>query len=95
MTAQLEDRIRTGICIVRRVIDELTQCVLCGAKEISAMVHGSTASVTCHACGAMFDVEHNPPDRPELRARIEVINRRVTSRPGAPMGSARAEMDTE
>jgi hypothetical protein len=53
------------------------RCVLCGAKHISSTTEGRFVTVECHACGAMFQVEYDPPDSPNVRGRIELISRRA------------------
>jgi hypothetical protein len=56
------------------------RCVLCGAKHISSTTEGRIVSVQCHDCDAVFEVEYDPPDSPNVRGRIEIISRRGGSR---------------
>jgi len=35
--------------------------------------HDRIVTVACRSCGAVFRVEFDPPDEPDLRGRIELI----------------------
>jgi len=52
----------------------VSRCLLCGHSAIDAVVNGRFVKTACPACRAKLVIEFNPPDRPELRARIERIN---------------------
>ena len=63
----------------RRVIDDkkpsrVRKCLLCGHKDISATGEGRFVTTSCSQCGAVLKIEFNPPDEPEVRARIERID---------------------
>jgi hypothetical protein len=52
----------------------VTSCVVCGSHDIEARWTGDReVTVTCAACQRIVDIEFDPPDRPDIRARIEVI----------------------
>ena len=51
------------------------RCVLCGAAEIGVSEDGRVVTVTCLACDAVFEIEYDPPDQPDLRGRIEILQR--------------------
>ena len=53
--------------------DSVKRCLLCGHTPIDASVDGRFVTTSCPACGAVFAIEFNPPEQPELRARIERI----------------------
>jgi hypothetical protein len=52
----------------------VTRCLLCGHTAIDADVNGRFVTTSCSACLAVFVIEFDPPDQPELRARIERID---------------------
>jgi hypothetical protein len=49
------------------------RCVLCGTTAIFQRNSGRVDVVICRVCGAVFEVEFEPPDEPAVRARIELI----------------------
>jgi hypothetical protein len=49
------------------------RCILCGATEIDVAEDGRLVIVTCVTCAAVVQIEFDPPDRPDLRGRIEVL----------------------
>jgi len=51
----------------------VARCVFCGHTSIESDVDGRFVTTTCSACQAMFVVEFDPPDAPDVRARIERI----------------------
>lgn len=55
----------------------VTRCVLCGASTIVTAADGRIVHVVCRTCGATFNVEFEPPDQPELYARIEMVRGRT------------------
>ena len=64
----------------RRVIDDkkkappVRQCLLCGHKDICATGAGRFVTTSCPQCLAVLKIEFNPPDEPDVRARIERID---------------------
>jgi hypothetical protein len=48
--------------------------VLCGDDAISVEVEGRFVRTSCGTCYAVFIIEFDPPDEPNLRARIERID---------------------
>ena len=52
----------------------VSRCLLCGHPAIDAVVNGRFVKTACRDCRAILVIEFNPPDQPELRARIERIN---------------------
>jgi hypothetical protein len=52
----------------------IERCVLCRSSQI-AVAHDGPRFVTtaCQGCGAMVQVEFDPPDAPALRGRIELL----------------------
>jgi hypothetical protein len=50
------------------------RCLLCGHADIDVGSNGRFVTTTCHSCQAILVVEFDPPDEPELRARIERID---------------------
>ena len=50
------------------------RCLLCGYKPVDADVDGRFVTTSCPACLAVLAIEFDPPDQPEVRARIERIN---------------------
>jgi len=53
------------------------RCILCGADHINATTEGRTVTVHCQSCDAIFEVEYDPADSPNVRGRIEIISRRT------------------
>jgi hypothetical protein len=52
----------------------VSRCLLCGSPEVDAAVDGRFVTTSCPACLAVLAIEFEPPDQPELRARIERIH---------------------
>jgi hypothetical protein len=52
----------------------VSRCLLCGYKPVDADVDGRFVTTSCPACLAVLAIEFDPPDQPEVRARIERIN---------------------
>jgi hypothetical protein len=52
----------------------VNRCVLCGDTAITARVDGRFVTTSCSACDAVVIIEFDPPDEPQLRARIERID---------------------
>ena len=51
----------------------VTRCLLCGHRPIDT-TDGRIVTASCPACLAVLMIEFDPPDQPELRARIERID---------------------
>jgi hypothetical protein len=49
----------------------IDRCLACRDTLIEAEVSGRFVTTSCAACGAVMIIEFDPPDRPDLRARIE------------------------
>lgn len=54
--------------------DRIRRCLLCGQKDIEVRVSGRFVTVSCRTCFAILSIEFDPPDDPQLRARIERID---------------------
>jgi hypothetical protein len=52
----------------------VNRCVHCGDTAITAKVDGRFVTTSCSACDAVVIIEFDPPDEPQLRARIERID---------------------
>jgi len=52
----------------------VTRCLLCGHTPIDTTTDGRIVTAFCSACLAILTIEFDPPDQPELRARIERID---------------------
>ena len=52
----------------------VSRCLLCGYKPVDADVDGRFVTTSCPVCLAVLAIEFDPPDQPEVRARIERIN---------------------
>jgi hypothetical protein len=52
----------------------VNRCVVCGDTVITAEVDGRFVTTSCSACHAVLIIEVDPPDEPQLRARIERID---------------------
>jgi len=48
-------------------------CIFCGHPPIDATTDGRCVSVSCDVCGAEFQIEYDPPDKPELRGSIKEV----------------------
>src|SRR5438874_977785 len=49
----------------------VNHCLLCGKTTIDATTAGRFVTTSCRACRAVLMIEFDPPDQPQLRARIE------------------------
>ena len=52
----------------------VNRCLLCGQTAIDGKTHGRFVTTSCPACLAVLKIEFDPPDQPELRARIERLD---------------------
>jgi hypothetical protein len=52
----------------------VSRCLLCGHPAIHAIVNDRFVTTNCPACRATLVIEFNPPDEPEIRARIERVD---------------------
>ena len=52
----------------------VNRCVLCGDPAITAEVDGRFVTTWCSACHGEVIIEFDPPDAPQLHARIERID---------------------
>ena len=52
----------------------VTRCLLCGHRPVDAVGEGRIVTTKCEACGAKLAIEFDPPDAPEMRARIERLD---------------------
>jgi hypothetical protein len=58
----------------RQVPYKINRCLLCHHTPIDATTDGRIVTTSCPACLAVLKIEFDPPDQPELRARIEHID---------------------
>jgi hypothetical protein len=58
----------------------VTRCLLCGRTPIDTAADGRFVTASCPACLAILAIEFDPPDQPEIRARIERIDEPETER---------------
>jgi|tagenome__1003787_1003787.scaffolds.fasta_scaffold19953763_1 uncharacterized Zn finger protein len=64
--------------------NDVRRCVFCGRDDIvREREHDRIVTVECQSCGAVFRVEFDPPDEPDLRGRIDVL---VDPNDGDPTG---------
>jgi hypothetical protein len=52
----------------------IRDCVLCGAPDLHHVYRNDIVTVTCLDCDVVFQIEFDPPDQPDLRARIEILS---------------------
>jgi hypothetical protein len=52
----------------------INRCLLCRHSPIEAEIDGRVVTTSCPACNAILRIEFDPPDQPELRARIERLD---------------------
>ena len=52
----------------------VARCLLCRHTPIDTTTDGRFVTASCPACLAVLLIEFDPPDQPELRARIERID---------------------
>ena len=53
---------------------EVNRCVLCGETVLDTNTNGRFVTASCPTCQAVFTIEFDPPDQPELRARIQRLD---------------------
>jgi hypothetical protein len=53
---------------------KVNRCVLCGETAPDTNTDGRFVTTSCPTCLAVFTIEFDPPDHPELRARIERLD---------------------
>lgn len=58
----------------------LNRCLLCQHMPIDATREDRVVTTSCPACYATLRIEFDPPDQPELRARIERIDEPAETR---------------
>jgi hypothetical protein len=58
----------------RNMSRRVHRCLLCGEAAIDATTDGRFVTTSCRACFAVLTIEFDPPDQPELRARIERLD---------------------
>jgi hypothetical protein len=56
------------------IVYTISRCLLCRHAAIDAVTTGRTVTTSCPACHAVLKIEFDPPDQPELRARIVRID---------------------
>ena len=52
----------------------VNRCLVCGQTAIDAKTDGRFVTTSCAVCLAVLTIEFDPPDQPELRARIERLD---------------------
>jgi hypothetical protein len=52
----------------------VNHCLLCGQTAIDTNVNGRFVTTSCRTCLGALTIEFDPPDQPELRARIERLD---------------------
>ena len=52
----------------------VNRCLLCGQTAIDTNTSGRFVTTSCRTCLAVLAIEFDPPDQPELRARIERLD---------------------
>jgi hypothetical protein len=58
----------------RNMSCRVNRCLLCGRTAIDATTDGRFVTTSCRTCLAVLTIEFDPPDQPELRARIERLD---------------------
>jgi hypothetical protein len=53
-----------------------SRCLLCQHSPVDFTTDDRTVTVSCPSCRAVLSIEYDPPDQPELRARIERLDDR-------------------
>jgi len=56
------------------MLHKVNRCVLCGETAIDRNANGRFVTTSCPTCLAVFTIEFDPPDQPEIRARIERLD---------------------
>ena len=57
-----------------KLMRPITRCLLCGEMPVDAKTTGRFVTTSCRACRAVLMIEFDPPDQPELRARLERLD---------------------
>ncbi len=52
----------------------VNRCLLCGQAAIDVTIDGRFVTTSCPVCLAVLTIEFDPPDQPEVRARIERLD---------------------
>ena len=52
------------------------RCLLCQHSPVGVTAEERIVTLSCPACNAVLSIEFDPPDQPELRARIERLDDR-------------------
>jgi hypothetical protein len=52
----------------------VNRCLLCHHTPIDEQTDNRVVTTSCPACHAVLTIEFDPPDQPELRARIERLD---------------------
>jgi len=58
----------------REIQYRVNRCLVCGRGGIDTTIEGRFVTTTCDACRATLKIEFDPPDEPNVRARIERIS---------------------
>ena len=58
-------------------------CLLCSSTAIDTNTDGRFVTTACSACFAVLRIEFDPPDEPDIRARIERLDEPVEDMPHA------------
>jgi hypothetical protein len=53
---------------------QVKRCLICGGAAIDSRTHGRVVTTMCRSCFAVLLFEFDPPDRPDIRARIERLD---------------------
>lgn len=53
---------------------QVNRCLICGGAAIDSRTNGRVVTTMCRECSAVLLVEFDPPDRPDIRARIERLD---------------------
>jgi hypothetical protein len=51
-----------------------SRCPLCQHSPVACTTDDRTVTLSCPSCWAVLSIEFDPPDQPELRARIERLD---------------------
>ena len=52
----------------------VNRCLVCGQTAVDVKTDGRFVTTSCPVCLAVLTIEFDPPDQPELRARIERLD---------------------
>jgi hypothetical protein len=50
------------------------RCLLCQHSPVDVSTDDRIVTIACPACNAVLSIEFDPPDQPQLRARIERLD---------------------